>query len=183
MLKLSKDNTKLKRRIPYKKDTARQREEDKAIVYLESFPEELSHEELASVFKRAGRIKHVSMPKYKNGRQSKGFAFIEFSSENDAKEAVKLFDNTIPVEFIEAMSENFIPVQGVIKPFKVMTKIDWIKAKEEMRQIKQEIAVLNPECMFQPTKLPPAKSEDAEMKSSTQDKSFKSSENGSIVKI
>ena len=54
------------------------------MIYVENFPENLSHEHLALIFSRAGKMKHVSIPKYKHSKQSKGFAFIEFDTEEDA---------------------------------------------------------------------------------------------------
>ena len=59
-----------------------------------------------------------------------------------------MFDNTVPRELIDGMSENFIAVQGVIKAFRVLLKTDWQKLKQEMRLIKQELSLLNPEQMI-----------------------------------
>ena len=84
MLKLSKDLTKVKRRIPFRIDASSSGQQDKQMIYVENFPENLSHEHLALIFSRAGKIKHVSIPKYKHSKQSKGFAFIEFDTEEDA---------------------------------------------------------------------------------------------------
>ena len=151
MLKLSNDKTKLKRRIPFRRDALNQKECDKAMIYVEKFPEELNHEQLASIFKRAGHIKHVSIPKYTNSKQSKGFAFILFSSPDEASQAVDMFDNVVPSEFVEALSDNFIPVQGAVRGLRVMLKSTWLQTKDEMKQIKLEIAQLNPSAMFQPT--------------------------------
>ena len=44
MLKLSRDKTKLKRRVPYKVESLNQNEIDKNMVYCENFPESISHE-------------------------------------------------------------------------------------------------------------------------------------------
>lgn len=44
-----------------------------------------------------------------------------------------MFDNCVPQEFIEAMSDTFIAVQGVVRPLRVLLKADWLKLKEEMR--------------------------------------------------
>ena len=49
------------------------------------------------------------------------------------------------------MSENFIAAQGPLSAFHVIMKEEWVKLKEEMRSIKREIALLNPQHMFQPT--------------------------------
>lgn len=66
MLKLSKDKTKLKRRIPFRLSSLDTKEIDRCTVYIEKYPEELNHDQLASIFRRAGHIKHVSIPKYES---------------------------------------------------------------------------------------------------------------------
>lgn len=55
------------------------------MIYVERFPEEITHEELALIFRRVGHIKHVSMPKFKNSKLPKGFAFIQFNSPEEAQ--------------------------------------------------------------------------------------------------
>ena len=50
------------------------------MVYVENFPDYINHDQLASIFRKAGNIKHVSIPKYKATKAVKGFAFIEYSS-------------------------------------------------------------------------------------------------------
>ena len=57
-------------------------------------------------------------------------------------------NNKILDEFINVMNENFIQVQGHIGAIRVLLKSEWLKAKEEMRSIKSEIARLNPQSMF-----------------------------------
>jgi hypothetical protein len=44
MLKLSKDNLKLKRRIPFSYKTEDLKEMDKSMIYIENFPEDINHE-------------------------------------------------------------------------------------------------------------------------------------------
>ena len=53
----------------------------------------------------------------------------------------------------------------MITALKVMLKTTWLSMKQEMRKIKQEIAQLNPEDMYQPKHLIKEKSEDQPMKS------------------
>lgn len=125
MLKLSHDKTKLKRRIPFKKTEINRGLMDQCMVYLERFPEECTHEHLATIFRRAGHVKHVSIPKYAESKVNKGFAFIEFQTPEEAQAAVDMFDNVVPQEFVNSMSDNFIAVQGAIRPLKVMRKADW----------------------------------------------------------
>ena len=44
MLKLSKDKTKLKRRVPFKLDSLDPKEIDQRMIYIENFPEYINHE-------------------------------------------------------------------------------------------------------------------------------------------
>lgn len=72
------------------------------MVYVEKFPASvMDHEKLSSIFKRAGKIRHISMPKYKNSGLSKGFAFVEYSTVEEAQRSIEMFNNTIPQEFID----------------------------------------------------------------------------------
>jgi hypothetical protein len=61
---------------------------------------------------------------------------------------VELLNNHVLDEFINPMNENFIYVHSNVGAIKVMLKVDWLKAKDEMRSIKSEIARLNPQSMF-----------------------------------
>lgn len=111
MLKLSHDKAKLKRRIPFKKRDMNTGLMDQCMVYVERFPEECTHEHLAAIFRRAGHhIKHVSIPRYPESKVAKGFAFIEFQTPEEAQNAVDLFDNVVPQEFVDSMSDNYISV-------------------------------------------------------------------------
>jgi RNA recognition motif-containing protein len=92
----------------------------------------------------------VSIPKYKATKTGKGFAFIEYSSMEEAKQAVEIINNFVPEELWNPSLENYIPVSGPITPLKVISKTEWLKLKEEMKFIKHELAVLNPDSMFAP---------------------------------
>lgn len=61
---------------------------------------------------------------------------------------MKLFNNNVVDEFINPLNENFIYAHNHVEAIKVMLKVDWLKAKDEMRSIKTEIARLNPQSMF-----------------------------------
>ena len=81
LLKLNKEKTKVKRRLPFKFDINEefQKSVDKRTVYVENFPEETTHEKLAKIFSQVGNVLHVSLPKYNESKTIKGFAFLEFS--------------------------------------------------------------------------------------------------------
>ena len=96
MLKLSKDKGKFKRRIPFNLNKLDLSHMTKCMIYVENFPGDLQHQQLATIFSRAGKIRHISIPKFKNSKMPKGFAFIEFATEEEASKAVAMFNNTVP---------------------------------------------------------------------------------------
>jgi hypothetical protein len=96
---------------------------------------------------RAGAIRHISIPKYKEsseGRafENKGFAFVEFSAPDLAVQAVSLFNNCVPEELTNTDNPNYIPVTGRLTSFRVLMKAEWNKYKQEAKQIKRDIAAL-----------------------------------------
>jgi La-related protein 7 len=60
-------------------------------VYVkENLPSNVYHELVKRVFSRFGNVAYVSLPKYKSTGQIKGFAFVEFDSEQGAENANKV---------------------------------------------------------------------------------------------
>ena len=74
ILKLSKSKKKVRRHLKFANDP----KDDRTIIYVENFPNILDHEGLGKVFEKAGKVLHVSIPKYGETKAIKGFAFIEF---------------------------------------------------------------------------------------------------------
>lgn len=143
MLKLSKCKLRLKRRIPFKKANVNQQKIDACTVYVENFPHHLTLDELSQIFKRAGNIQHVSIPKFKGQSiENKGFAFVEYSSDQIAHKAVELFNNCIPEELTDHKCAGYIPVTGSLTHLRVISKQRWTQYKQEAQQIKREIAAL-----------------------------------------
>jgi len=67
---------------------------DSRTVYVEEFPTNIDHEWLKTIFTTCGTVNYVSLPKYKHNSQVKGFAFIEFSTSEEAHKACQVL-NTI----------------------------------------------------------------------------------------
>jgi len=67
MLKLSKCRTKLKRRILFNPADVDTNAMDLATIYVESFPKEITSENLVSIFKRAGKIRFIKLPRLPDG--------------------------------------------------------------------------------------------------------------------
>ena len=100
---------------------------DASTVYIENFPNEMTNEDMAKVFKRAGIIRHISMPTFKD-KQPKGFCFIEYGSLEQAESACRLFNNCVPEEFTNSACENYIQFKNntqAITQLRVMLKAEW----------------------------------------------------------
>lgn len=74
LLKLNKFQTKVRRKIMF----AKGKQQDSHVIYVENFPESITHEILARIFSKIGEVLHISLPKYTETQIPKGFAFIEF---------------------------------------------------------------------------------------------------------
>ena len=79
LLKINKSKTKVKRKVKLETNENTEMEIDKRTIYVENLAENVKHENLAEIFSKVGKIKHISLPKYSETKISKGFAFIEFS--------------------------------------------------------------------------------------------------------
>lgn len=102
---------------------------DDCMIYVEKFPDQINHEQLTSIFRRAGKIRHVSLPKFKNSKNHKGFAFIEYSTKEEAQKAIEMFNNTIANEFIDINHPQYINYEGGVKALRVISKNEWNQQK------------------------------------------------------
>lgn len=61
-------------------------------LYVGNLPYSTSEEDLRSLFSGAGTVNSVALIKDRDTGRSKGFAFVEMSSQSEAEQAIKLFD-------------------------------------------------------------------------------------------
>jgi RNA recognition motif-containing protein len=66
-------------------------------LYVGNLPFKTTEEDLRSMFAQAGNVVSVSLIKDRDTGRSRGFAFVEFSTQAEAEKAVSLFNNT-PLE-------------------------------------------------------------------------------------
>ena len=60
------------------------------IIFQEGLPAIADHEWVKSYFVKYGEVLYVSLPKYKSTGDIKGFAFVEFASEESAARACQV---------------------------------------------------------------------------------------------
>ncbi|MEQ2304980.1 hypothetical protein AMECASPLE_032805 [Ameca splendens] len=66
---------------------------DSRTVYVELLPKDVTHSWIERVFTKCGNVVYVSIPRYRNTGDSKGFAFVEFEKEEEAQKAIEMLNN------------------------------------------------------------------------------------------
>lgn len=60
-------------------------------IYVENIPSHVNHEWIEKIFQEFGQVAYVSLPKFKQSKEPKGFAFVEFEEEEAAKRCLEAF--------------------------------------------------------------------------------------------
>lgn len=66
---------------------------DNRTVYVELLPKSVTHVWLERVFSKCGNVVYVSIPRYRSTGHPKGFAFVEFETEEQARKAIEMLNN------------------------------------------------------------------------------------------
>ncbi|XP_043604311.1 la-related protein 7 [Bombus pyrosoma] len=88
ILSLSEDGMKIRRITPI----APKENTDECTVYVQNLPPDADHETLSSIFSQYGQVVYVSIPRFKNNKKIKGFAFVEYDTIESAKNCLKAFE-------------------------------------------------------------------------------------------
>lgn len=111
VLELTEDNTKVRRKVPLKvKDDV-----DECTVYVESLKPDADHDWLKSVFSEFGNVVYVSIPKYKQNKVNKGFAFVEFETCKEAANALEHFESIgckMPSDTMPEALQSIVTFEG-----------------------------------------------------------------------
>ncbi|XP_041723913.1 la-related protein 7 [Coregonus clupeaformis] len=90
VVEVNLEGTKVRRQRPIGEDP---KDVDKRTVYVELLPKKVTHDWLERVFTKCGNVVYVSVPRYKTTGHSKGFAFVEFETEEEAQKAIEMLNN------------------------------------------------------------------------------------------
>lgn len=58
--------------------------------YKELLPKDVTHSWIERVFTKCGNVVYISIPRYKSSGDSKGFAFVEFETVEQAQKAIEV---------------------------------------------------------------------------------------------
>lgn len=92
ILELNKENTKVHRLVPIDMS----KDVDACSMYIENIPETADYDLIKQTFSAFGQIDYISLPKFPETGTIKGFAFIEFDSEESMHKACKYYGAKIP---------------------------------------------------------------------------------------
>lgn len=68
-----------------------------SLLLKELLPKDVSHSWIERVFTKCGNVVYVSIPRYHSSGDPKGFAFVEFETEEQAQKAVEV---RVPTEIL-----------------------------------------------------------------------------------
>ncbi|KAI5739342.1 hypothetical protein M8J77_018089 [Diaphorina citri] len=86
LLEVTEDGTKVRRTVVVQDKP----DVDECTIYVEKLPPEAEHDYIESVFSKYGKVTYVSLPKFKSTGKLKGFAFVEFSTKEEAAKALEV---------------------------------------------------------------------------------------------
>ncbi|CAN2388903.1 RNA processing [Pristimantis euphronides] len=90
VVEVNLDNTKIRRRLPL---SDKPQDVDARTVYAELLPKNVTHSWIERVFGKCGTVVYISIPRYKTTGDTKGFAFIEFETQEQAAKAIESLNN------------------------------------------------------------------------------------------
>ncbi|XP_075716645.1 la-related protein 7 [Rhinoderma darwinii] len=90
VVEINLDSTKVRRRLPLGE---KPQDVDARTVYAELLPKNVTHSWIERVFGKCGNVVYISIPRYKATGDTKGFAFIEFETQEQAAKAIELLNN------------------------------------------------------------------------------------------
>ncbi|KAJ8906086.1 hypothetical protein NDN08_002585 [Rhodosorus marinus] len=121
LLKLSENRERVGRVKPMEEEPLPEGNPDQRTVYIETISPETTHEKIAELVEKFGKVGYISMPRFKDGT-IKGFAFVEFELESSAKACVE--QRTLKTTHDEELI--------------VISKLQWLAMKEELKSARKE---------------------------------------------
>ena len=129
----NKETNEIKRKYPYQENSINNEQLDKSTIFVQNFPDKINHDIIYELFKDF-KILYIQLLKGKNKLYT-GDAFITFKNEEDVKNVINKYNNSIPKIISELKPK-------ILKPLKIITKEEYLKNKKikniEENNIKDE---------------------------------------------
>ena len=129
----NKETNEIKRKYPYQENSINNEQLDKSTIFVQNFPDKINHDIIYELFKDF-KILYIQLLKGKNKLYT-GDAFITFKNEEDVKNVIDKYNNSIPKIISELKPK-------ILKPLKIITKEEYLKNKKikniEENNIKDE---------------------------------------------
>jgi len=128
MLTLSEDKARVRR------DTVKFPLEDvdsvPRTIYVEGFPVTSDLDDLSQLFARHGRVRLVEIPRHRLTREPRGFCFVEFATEEEAREAAAALQGSWPSTW---------PARQDGGTLRAMPKERWMEYKREYQALQRPV--------------------------------------------
>lgn len=112
LIEVSEDGTRLSRKLPIKvKENV-----EECTIYVEQLKPDATHDWVKEVFSEFGTVVYVSIPKYRNNGVIKGFAFVEFDTEEGANATLQHFES-INCKIPSSMEPDKLMSISTFEPF------------------------------------------------------------------
>ena len=117
----NKETNLIRRKYPYQENSINNEQLDKSTIFIQNFPDKINHDIIYELFKDF-KILYIQLLKAKN-KFYNGDAFITFKNEEDVKNVISKYNNSIPKIISELKPK-------ILKPLKIITKDEYIKNKK-----------------------------------------------------
>ena len=116
----NKETNLIRRKYPYQENSINNEQLDKSTIFIQNFPDKINHDIIYELFKDF-KILYIQLLKGKN-KFYNGDAFITFKNEEDVKNVISKYNNSIPKIISELKPK-------ILKPLKMITKEEYLKNK------------------------------------------------------
>ena len=113
-----KSKNEIRRKYPYQENLINNKLVDKSTIFIQNLPDMINHNIIYELFKDY-KILYIQLLKGKN-KLYNGEGFITFKNEEDVKNSIDKYNNSIPKIISELKPK-------ILKPLKIMTKEDYLK--------------------------------------------------------
>ena len=115
-----KSKNEIRRKYPYQENLINNKLVDKSTIFIQNLPDMINHNIIYELFKDY-KILYIQLLKGKN-KLYNGEGFITFKNEEDVKNSIDKYNNSIP-KLISELNPK------ILKPLKIITKEECLKNK------------------------------------------------------